>query len=186
VIVFFGSQTGTAEDYANRVTKEAHKRYGLRCMVADMEDYDMERLDRLPGDHLAIFVVATYGEGEPTDNATEFWNFLVVDSEGDTPSFSRQEDGDAAEEDEEGNSTEGRPLHNLRYVVFGLGNRTYEHFNAVARRLDERFTELGARNVCERGEGDDDANLEEDFISWKEAAWPKIAEAMNVNEQLER
>ncbi|KAI9590817.1 flavoprotein-like protein [Syncephalis fuscata] len=156
----FWLTTGTAEDYANRVAKEAQKRYGLRCMVADIEDYDMERLDRLPSDHLAVFVVATYGEGEPTDNATEFWNFLIVDSE------------------------EGRPLHNLRYVVFGLGNRTYEHFNAVARRLDERLTSLGGHRIGERGEGDDDANLEEDFITWKDGAWPAIAEAMNVSEQL--
>ncbi|KAI8051573.1 NADPH-dependent cytochrome P450 oxidoreductase [Syncephalis plumigaleata] len=172
VIVFFGSQTGTAEDYANRIAKEAQKRYGLRCMVADIEDYDMERLDRLPSDHLAIFVVATYGEGEPTDNATEFWNFLIVDSEGDVPTFSRQLHGRST-------------LHNLRYVMFGLGNRTYEHFNAVARRLDQRFTSLGARRIGERGEGDDDGNLEEDFISWKSGAWQAIAEVMHVSEQSE-
>jgi NADPH-ferrihemoprotein reductase len=185
VIVFFGSQTGTAEDYANRIAKEAQKRYGLRCMVADIEDYDMERLDRLPSNHLAIFVMATYGEGEPTDNVTEFWNFLVIDSEGDIPIFSRQDEGDVEDVDEEGNSTENRPLHNLRYVVFGLGNRTYEHFNAVARRLDERLTNLGARRIGERGEGDDDGNLEEDFISWKDGTWQAIAEAMNVSEQSE-
>lgn len=153
-------------------------------MVADIEDYDMERLDRLPADQLAIFVVATYGEGEPTDNATEFWNFLVVDSEDNAPSFSRQDEGDELEDDGQGD-LEDRPLRNLHYTVFGLGNRTYEHFNAVARILDARLAKLGAHRVCEHGEGDDDANLEEDYITWKETAWPRIAEMMQVCELTE-
>lgn len=38
-------------------------------MVADLEDYDLEDLDSLPEDKIIMFVLATYGEGEPTDNA---------------------------------------------------------------------------------------------------------------------
>jgi NADPH-ferrihemoprotein reductase len=182
VIVFFGSQTGTAEEYANRIAKEAQKRFGLRCMVADIEDYDMDRLDRVPTNHLVVFVMATYGEGEPTDNATEFWNFLIADSEGTIPTFSKQEAGEEDEVDAEGNSTEGRPLHNLHYVMFGLGNRTYEHFNEVSRRIDARLQELGAHRVGARGEGDDDGNLEEDFIAWKEDTWVEVAKVMGVTE----
>jgi NADPH-ferrihemoprotein reductase len=45
-----------------------------------------------------------------------------------------------------------------------LGNKTYEHFNEVGKILDRRFEELGAKRVFELGLGDDDANLEEDFM----------------------
>ena len=38
--MFYGSQTGTAEDFANRLSKDAH-RYGMRGMAADPEEYDL-------------------------------------------------------------------------------------------------------------------------------------------------
>ena len=49
-------------------------------------------------------------------------------------------------------------MHVLRnsYTVFGLGNKTYEQFNAMARLVDSRLLELGATRVYEEGEGDDD------------------------------
>lgn len=40
IVVFYGSQTGTAEEFANRLSKDAH-RYGLRGMAADPEEYDL-------------------------------------------------------------------------------------------------------------------------------------------------
>jgi len=40
IIVFYGSQTGTAEEFANRLSKDAH-RYGMRGMAADPEEYDL-------------------------------------------------------------------------------------------------------------------------------------------------
>ncbi len=41
--------------------------------------------------------------------------------------------------------------------VFGLGNKTYEHYNEIARIIDKKLEELGAERVYKRGEGDDDA-----------------------------
>lgn len=40
IVVFYGSQTGTAEEFATRLAKEA-SRYTLKAMVADPEEYDM-------------------------------------------------------------------------------------------------------------------------------------------------
>ncbi|BGP17002.1 hypothetical protein JCM10213_000363 [Rhodosporidiobolus nylandii] len=151
-VIFYGSQTGTAEDYAVRIAKEIKSRYGLSSLVCDPEDFDFENLDEVPEDHLVVFCMATYGEGEPTDNAVALMDFLKED-----PQFSN-----------------GGQLENLKYVVFSLGNSTYEHFNAIGRILDERLTQLGAHRVGPRGEGDDDKNMEEDYLAWKDQAFEAI------------
>lgn len=171
VIFFYGSQTGTAEDYASRLAKECSQKYGVNCMTADIELYDMSYLDTLPQDKLAVFVMATYGEGEPTDNAVSFWDLIMEE----TVEFSKL----GGDEDDE---SQQKPLNQLRYMVFGLGNKTYEHYNAVARLLDQRLSALGAKIVGERGEGDDDGSLEEDFLAWQEKMWPAFCEALGVDE----
>ena len=39
VVVFYGSQTGTAEDFAGRLARDA-SRYGMKAIVADPEESD--------------------------------------------------------------------------------------------------------------------------------------------------
>lgn len=77
IVVFYGSQTGTAEEFAARLAKEA-TRYGMKAMVADPEECDVEELSKLQEieNSIAIFCMATYGEGDPTDNAQEFYEWL--------------------------------------------------------------------------------------------------------------
>ena len=40
--------------------------------------------------------------------------------------------------------------------VFALGNKTYEHYNAMGIYVDKRLEELGGERVYECGLGDDD------------------------------
>jgi len=165
-VVFYGSQTGTAEDYASRLAKEGSSRFGLKTMTADLEEYDYENLDQFPDDKIAFFVMATYGEGEPTDNAVEFWEFINSDP----PSFSE--------------SSDEKPLANLKYVAFGLGNNTYEHYNSMVRNLDKILSNLGAKRIGTPGEGDDGAGtMEEDFLAWKEPMWTALQEEMGLEER---
>lgn len=167
-VIFYGSQTGTAEDYASRLAKEGSQRFGLKTMVADLEDYDYENLDKFPEDKIAFFVLATYGEGEPTDNAVEFYQFIT----GEDVAF------------ESGASAEEKPLSSLKYVAFGLGNNTYEHYNAMVRHVDAALTKLGAQRIGTAGEGDDGAGtMEEDFLAWKEPMWAALSESMNLQER---
>lgn len=166
IVIFYGSQTGTAEDYANRIAKEGKQRFDITCLVADIENYDMEHLDNFPSDCLAIFIMATYGEGEPTDNANDFYHLVVGQEEVDFSNGSC--------------SAKDKPLNDLRFVIFGLGNRTYEHFNAVAIKIDATLKEFGAQRIGELGIGDDDASLEDDFIGWKEPTWEHICKALGV------
>ncbi|XP_073740292.1 NADPH--cytochrome P450 reductase [Callorhinus ursinus] len=154
IIVFYGSQTGTAEEFANRLSKDAH-RYGMRGMAADPEEYDLADLGSLPDieNSLAVFCMATYGEGDPTDNAQDFYDWL------------QETDLD---------------LTGVKYAVFGLGNKTYEHFNAMGKYVDKRLEQLGAQRIFELGMGDDDGNLEEDFLTWREQFWPAVCEHFGV------
>lgn len=167
-VLFYGSQTGTAEDYASRLSKEGAQRFGLKTMVADLEDYDYENLDKFPDDKIAFFVMATYGEGEPTDNAVEFFQFISSD--------------DVAFES--GAAADDQPLSSLKYVIFGLGNNTYEHYNSMVRNTDAILTKLGAKRIGSAGEGDDGAGtMEEDFLAWKEPMWAALTEAMGLEER---
>jgi NADPH-ferrihemoprotein reductase len=138
-------------------------------MIADLEEFDFDTLDTFPADKLAIFVLATYGEGEPTDNAVDFYEFIS----GDDVAFSGEGEADAE-----------KPLGNLKYVAFGLGNKTYEHYNAMVRRVDAALTKLGARRIGDAGEGDDgEGTMEEDFLAWKEGMWAAVAREMNLEER---
>ncbi|XP_015190059.1 PREDICTED: NADPH--cytochrome P450 reductase isoform X2 [Polistes dominula] len=156
LVVFYGSQTGTGEEFAGRLAKEGI-RYKLKGMVADPEECEMEELTRMKTikNSLAVFCLATYGEGDPTDNAMEFVDWLK----------------------------NGNPdLTGLNYSVFGLGNKTYEHYNEVAIYVDHRLEQLGATRVYELGLGDDDANIEDDFITWKEKFWPAVCEYFGIED----
>ena len=106
--------------------------------------------------------MATYGEGEPTDNAVT----LVQNLRDEEFSFSKGE----------------HKLDGLKYVVFGLGNRTYEHYNIIGRQVDAALSNAGAVRIGERGEGDDDKSIEEDYLAWKDAMWEGFAKAMGVEE----
>lgn len=106
--------------------------------------------------------MATYGEGEPTDNAVQ----LMQNFEDESFEFSNG----------------SRSLNGLKYVVFGLGNKTYEHYNVIGRRVDAALTAMGAVRIGERGEGDDDKSMEEDYLEWKDTMWEAFAAAMGVEE----
>lgn len=162
LVIFYGSQTGTAEEYAIRIAKEAKSKFGLASLVCDPEEYDFDNLDQIPDDCAAIFVMATYGEGEPTDNAVQLMQNLSDESF----EFSKGE----------------HKLDGLKYVIFGLGNRTYEHYNVISKQVDEHLTKMGAARIGLRGEGDDDKSMEEDYLEWKDGMWDAFARVMNVEE----
>ncbi|KAI8322782.1 riboflavin synthase domain-like protein [Martensiomyces pterosporus] len=171
VVIFYGSQTGTAEDFATRLAKDIQSS-SVRPLVLDPELYDWQCLAALAEDELVILILATAGEGEPTDNMEAWFDALASDRENpddsELPEFRQPEDKPDLDEES--------PLSGTSFAVFGLGNNTYEQFNHHSRVIDKRMQRLGAHRIGERGEGDDDSDIEEDFAQWKEATLPLIRE----------
>jgi len=155
VWIYFGSQSGTAQGFSEELAEECTA-HDLKATVVDMEDFDEEDFKQ---HRCVVVVVATYGEGDPTDNAVEFFKWI--------------QDQDLAED----------TLKGMSFTVMGLGNRQYVNFNSCGKTADARLEQLGASRIYVRGEGDDDQNIEEDFEQWKgNGLWPALRQAMGVDE----
>ena len=147
LVIVWGSQTGTAENFGNMLAREARQR-GFKAKSVDMEDYEPDELKE--EDAPVVFLMATHGEGEPTDNALTFFKY-----------FNEPERG--ADE-----------LASLRFAAFALGNTQYEQFCYMGKWVDEKCAALGATRIYELGLGDDDDDLEGDFERWREGLWEAL------------
>ncbi|NXX99557.1 NDOR1 oxidoreductase, partial [Centropus bengalensis] len=148
ILVLFGSQTGNAEDAAERIGRGA-RRHGLRCRVEALDCYDVAKLIQEP---LVVFVCATTGQGDPPDNMKMFWRFL----------FRR--------------NLPPNSLCQLDYAVLGLGDSSYPKFNFIAKKLHKRVLQLGGNPLLPVALGDDQHDLGPDAVidPWLVALWDKI------------
>ena len=65
----------------------------------------------------------------------------------------------------------------MSFAVFGLGNRQYEHFCSVGKRIYKVLQSLGATAIGPRGDGDDDEDIEADFDSWRSQLYEALDES---------
>ena len=115
LVVLYGSQTGTAEEVAERVGREA-ERLHFSSLVSSMDTFS---LSLLPTSPLVVYIAATTGQGEEPDNMKKTWRFLLRKS---LPSNS---------------------LEHQQFGVLGLGDSSYPKFNHVAKKLSRRLVQLG-------------------------------------------
>jgi sulfite reductase (NADPH) flavoprotein alpha-component len=140
--ILFGSQTGTAEGLAKQFAKEAEQR-GFAPRVLALNEHEQANL---AAGGKAVIISSTWGDGEPPDNAANFWSWLSADA---TPR-----------------------LENLHFAVLGLGDRNYSDFCGASKKFDARLEALGAKRLAPRGECDVD--YEAAAAAWMGQLWDKL------------
>ncbi|XP_062929939.1 NADPH-dependent diflavin oxidoreductase 1 isoform X3 [Mobula hypostoma] len=145
LLVLFGSQTGTAQDVAERIGREGVRRHFV-CRVLPLDSYTIADLIQEP---LVVFVCSTTGQGEPPDNMKKFWRFI----------FRR--------------NLPAASLSMVNSAVLGLGDSSYPKFNFIAKKLSKRLMQLGSNKLLPVGLGDDQHDLGPDAVidPWLKEFW---------------
>src|SRR3546814_454682 len=141
--ILHGTETGNAAELARALEATAAAK-GLVSTSSDMADYKVRQLVQ---EEDMLIVVSTYGEGDPPQPATGFFEFI-----------------------------EGRKAPKLdgkRFAVLALGDSTYEFYCEAGKRLDRRFEKLGAERLAPRV--DCDIDYEEAAESWIGAIVEQLA-----------
>ena len=146
LVILYGSQSGTAQEVAERISREA-KRLHFLVKLCSMDDY--KPIANLIKQKLVVFVCSTTGQGDEPDNMKVFWKFLLRKS---LPSNS---------------------LESMKFGVLGLGDSSYQKYNFVGKRLYKRLLQLGADNIVELGLGDEQHDLGHDYVidPWLKSFW---------------
>ncbi|XP_068234531.1 NADPH-dependent diflavin oxidoreductase 1 isoform X1 [Palaemon carinicauda] len=150
LIILYGSQTGTAQEVAERIGREAYCHFFIP-LVSSMDDFNIEEFSKAT---LVVFVAATTGQGDNPDNMTNFFKTLWA------------------------NRKNRQLLVNLKFGVIGLGDSSYQKFNFAAKRLNNLLMLLGGQSLVKIGLGDDQHDLGPDFVvdSWLKLWWTKLLE----------
>ena len=177
VHVVFGSATGTAEAFARTCSQDTRER-GCPVALWDAEEFYEEYfstalIDRSSSPsssielddpfQVVLFIVATTGDGEPTDNFRKMYDQFLRYTK--------------PEQQEELKSFAQRGTFSSRsFAVFGLGDTSYKYYNKVGVDVDEWLgKQFGARRIAPIGLGDaKDPSQEDVFDTWKELVWEAL------------
>jgi sulfite reductase alpha subunit-like flavoprotein len=139
-LVVYGTETGTAQDVAEEAARSLERLY----FVADVASLEKVSTTNLSSYTLCLFVVSTTGQGDFPANARPFWTSLLK------------------------KKLRSDFLSDVEYALVGLGDSSYPKFNWAARKLDKRLKQLGAHEIVEACEADeqDDEGTDGSFLSW--------------------
>lgn len=157
VTIIYATETGNSEEASFSLLKDIAKVYPCDCR--NISDYDIMNLPSC--DHV-IFIISTAGDGDFPRSMLNSWKFLIRKA---LPS---------------------NCLSNVHFTVFGLGDSSYEKYNASARKLFIRLKQLGAEPFLELGLGDYQANYgyHKAFFPWKRKLIKYIENTLQPPEQL--
>ena len=138
LLILYGTESGNAENLAQEMQAKANQ-MGMRTKVSNMADISVDALSQ--NEHLVV-IVSTWGEGDPPETASTFYEAFMDDS--------------------------APKLKNTRFSVLSLGDTSYEHFCKIGKDFDARLESLGAQRIFDRK--DCDVDYDDDFAEWSEGA----------------
>ena len=156
LLILYASDGGAAEKKAKRLAGRAQARR-LSTTIATVDTMDM---DALSHEEHVIFITSTAGQGEPPQNGRTFFKLLnaVV-------------------------ATGAKPLANMKYSVFGMGDSHYwprpedaHYYNKPGKDLDAKLAALGAERFSDLGLGDaqDADGPETGYKVWEPRVWKAL------------
>ncbi len=151
VTLLWGSQTGNTETLSKQAAKSL-KNNGFAPRVIDFADYNKSSL---VDEELLLIMTSTYGDGDPPDNAMDFYEWL--------------------------HSDEAPKLDKTRYSVLSLGDSNYPDFCKCGIDLDNRLKVLGGTEICPRM--DCDVDFEEPFTKWIHAVGQSLKTSESVDSE---
>eukprot|EP01084_Bolivina_argentea_P174410 302127_1 len=132
ILILFCSQI--AEELAIDLQHEC-RNFSFDVEAYDLEDYDVNDLQ---DETLVIFILSTFWDGKPTDNADYFYQWLHDQIQLNTTKHQVNKPLLKCQAN--------KLLSNLQYAVYGLGDSEYEFYNQT---VDEYLHELGGERILE-------------------------------------
>jgi uncharacterized iron-regulated membrane protein/flavodoxin len=126
VLILYGTVTGNAEALSNKLARRL-QRQGITTLVRDMAHCQPVILTKA---HCVLIVISTYGDGEPPDDAADFYHAIVNGPKLD--------------------------LSGLEFSVLALGNTTFDHFCRCGKEIDSALERHGASRIYPRFDCDVD------------------------------
>ena len=118
-LILFGSQTGNSESIAKKLSDRLSP-LAITLEFGSLSDFAPKDLAKW---NTVLLIISTHGEGEPPDDAIEFYEVL--------------------------NSKRAVKLKRHKHAVLALGDSSYEHFCQTGKDFDSKLTELGSRAIME-------------------------------------
>lgn len=107
-------------------TEEFANKLGERLRGSRLRPMDDVALSDISQAREVVIVTSTFGDGGPPDNGADFWERLQAPH---APS-----------------------LAGVKFMVLGIGDRSYDNFCGHAKALDARLADLGATRLLDRAE----------------------------------
>ena len=143
-LILYASQTGNAQTIAENL-QESLESSGYNTALESTLDIKLAKLN----DYALIVVIAsTHGEGEPPDDAIDFYEAVL--------------------------SKKAPRLNGVKHAVLGLGDSSYEFFCQTAKDFDSALSSLGSVPLIERV--DCDVDYQQEAVSWITQLVAAIAE----------
>lgn len=124
--ILYGSQTGNSQGLAEKYAS-ALKAQNVDVTISTLGKFKATNLKKITN---LLLIVSTHGEGDPPDQAIQFYEFL--------------------------HSKRAPKLEHLHYSVLALGDSSYEFFCKTGKDFDEQFAKLGATRIVPRTDCDVD------------------------------